>query len=245
MEQVCLTLQYDGTRYHGWQVQPNGITVQKVLQDAIQTVTGTRASVTGCSRTDAGVHANRFYCTTPSPHNMSCEQYLKALNANLPKDIAVLACVCVPKEFHPRYSAVGKRYQYRIWNCAVRNPFWEPYALHIRSKLNESSMNKTSRLFEGTHDFSAFCSAGSEVEEKTRTIYRAFVTREGNLLCFTVEGNGFLYNMVRIMVGTLLEVENGKISHTDIRQALQTGKRDLVGATAPAHGLVLDEVWYT
>ncbi len=244
MQKVCLTLQYDGTRYHGWQVQPNSITVQETLQNAIQAVIGIRASVTGCSRTDAGVHANRFYCTTSCPQNISCEQYIKALNANLPKDIAVLACVCVPREFHPRYSVVGKRYQYRFWNGGVRNPFWEPYALHIRSKLDENSMTKTAHLFEGTHDFSAFCSAGSEVEDKTRTIYRAFVTREGDLLSFTVEGNGFLYNMVRIMAGTLLDVENGKISHADIQKALQTGERDLAGATAPAHGLILDDVWY-
>jgi tRNA pseudouridine38-40 synthase len=242
--QVCLTLQYDGTQYHGWQVQPNGITVQQVLQDAIQTVTGIRASVTGCSRTDSGVHARRFYCTTVLPERFPPEQFVKALNANLPRDIVVSACVPVEEDFHPRYSAVKKRYVYYIWNGAVRNPFWEKYSLHYRNKLDEKSMNETARLFVGTYDFSAFCSAGSEVQDKVRTIYRADIVRDGDLICFTIEGNGFLYNMVRIIVGTILEVETGKLSRQTVYQALTSGNRQQAGPTSPACGLFLDEVFY-
>lgn len=244
MEQVCLTVQYDGTEYHGWQVQPNGRTVQQVLQDAIETVTGVRAPLTGCSRTDAGVHAHRFYCTTPTPARLTSEKFVKALNANLPKDMAVLDCKTVSSDFHPRYSAAKKRYVYCIWNGPTQNPFWQRYSLHIRKPLDETVMNIAAKHFIGTHDFSAFCSAGSEVEDKVRTIYRAEVTREGELLRFTVEGNGFLYNMVRIMVGTLLDVENGKLSEETIDQALENGNRNLVGPTASACGLFLDEVMY-
>ncbi len=244
VEQVCLTVQYDGTNYHGWQVQPNGLTVQQVLQDAIESVTGIRASLTGCSRTDAGVHAHHFYCTTPAPARLSPSQFVKALNANLPQDVAVLDGKAVSADFHPRYSATKKRYVYYIWNGQVRNPFWQRYSLHIRNRLDDAVMNLAAKRFVGTHDFSAFCSAGSEVEDKVRTIYRAEVTREGDLLRFIVEGNGFLYNMVRIMVGTLLDIENGKLSQESIDNALQSGNRNLVGPTATACGLFLDDVIY-
>ena len=178
MGNVLLTLQYDGTRYHGWQVQPNGMTVQEALQDAIEKLAGVRSAVTGCSRTDAGVHANRFYCTTVQPPRVSEEKLVQALNALLPSDVAVLACRAVNDEFHPRYSAVGKQYVYRIWNGAVRNPFEETHALHIRTPLNDEQLNEIAQLFIGTHDFSAFCSAGSAVQDKVRTIRRSTVTRQ-------------------------------------------------------------------
>ena len=244
MEKVCLTIQYDGTAYHGWQVQPNGITVQQTLQDAIEAVTGTRAPLTGCSRTDAGVHAHRFYCTTSAPAKLPPKQFVKALNANLPQDIAVLDAAVVSNDFHPRYSATKKQYVYCIWNGQTRNPFWQRYSLYVRNRLDEEIMNRAAQCFVGTHNFSAFCSAGSEVEDKVRTIYRAEVTREGDLLRFTVEGNGFLYNMVRIMVGTLLSVENGKLTTQNIIEALESGDRNLVGPTAPPCGLFLNDVTY-
>ena len=244
MSHVLLTLQYDGTRYHGWQVQPNGITVQETLQDAIERVTGVRAAVTGCSRTDAGVHANRFYCTTAQPERLTCDKFVQALNALLPNDIAVLSCHMVADEFHPRYSVEAKRYVYHIWNGAVRHPFAERYAHHVRTPLDVAHMNQTAALFVGTHDFSAFCSSGSSVEDKTRTIRRSLVERQGDHLTYTVEADGFLYNMVRILVGTLLDVESGRLTLEDVRQALQTGDRNRAGVTAPACGLFLEEVWY-
>lgn len=244
MAKVLLTLRYIGTQYHGWQVQPNGVTVQETLQDALERVSGIRPSVTGCSRTDAGVHAYRFYCTTDKPERMTCEKLLQALNAVLPSDVSVIACREVDDTFHPRYSAHGKRYVYRIHNGAVRNPFEDPYSLWVRSPLDEKDMDAVAKLFVGTHDFSAFCSAGSSVKDKVRTVKRSTVERQGDLITYTVEADGFLYNMVRIFVGTILDVTAGRLSEEDVKTALKTGNRDLAGATAPAQGLFLDEVWY-
>ncbi len=245
MANVLLTLQYDGTQYHGWQVQPNGITVQETLQNAIERITGTRSAVTGCSRTDAGVHANRFYCTTAEPERLSEEKFVQALNALLPSDVAVLNCRKVADTFHPRYSAVRKQYIYRIWNGAVRNPFEQGHALHVRTPLDAERLNAIAALFVGTYDFSAFCSVGSSVQDKTRTIYRSQVTRQGDLVVYTVEADGFLYNMVRILVGTILDVNAGRLTPDNVHEALRTGERDLAGVTAPACGLFLNEVWYT
>ncbi len=244
MANVCLTLQYVGTRYHGWQVQPNGITVQETLQNAIERVTGVRSAVTGCSRTDAGVHARRFYCTTAQPQRLSAEKFVQALNAVLPEDIAVLSCNAVSDTFHPRYSAVAKRYVYRIWNGSVRNPFEQGFSLHLRSPLDEVRMNEVAQLFLGKHDFSAFCSVGSAVQDKVRTIRRSVVKREGDTVLYIVEADGFLYNMVRILMGTILDVTAGRLSFESVQRALKTGDRKCAGATAPACGLCLDEVWY-
>ncbi len=245
MGKLLFTLQYDGTRYHGWQVQPNAVTVQETLQDAVEKITGVRYGVTGCSRTDTGVHARRFYCTMDEPKSLPAASLMRALNATLPEDIAVLEQRQVPSDFHPRYSAQGKRYVYYIWNDEVRSPFYKGHSLHLRSPLNIENLNKTAQLFLGTHDFSAFCSAGSSVEDKKRTICRSEVARQGSLVTYTVEADGFLYNMVRILVGTLLDVHAGRLTETAVLQALQTGQRELAGATAPPHGLFLDEVFYS
>ena len=244
MAKVLLTLRYDGTRFHGWQVQPNGITVQETMQDAIERITGTRSALTGCSRTDAGVHALRFYCTTDAPARLSPSQFCKALGAVLPSDISVLDAVPVADDFHPRYSACGKRYVYHIHNGQMRDPFWERYAWHVRTPLDECRLNETAALFLGTHDFSAFCSAGSSVQDKIRTVRRSEVSRAGDHLTYTVEADGFLYNMVRIFVGTLMDEHNGKRTKDDIRRALACGERKAAGATAPPQGLFLEEVWY-
>lgn len=244
MANVCLTIQYVGTHYHGWQVQPNGITVQETLQNTIERVTGVRSAVTGCSRTDAGVHARRFYCTTAQPQRLTSKKFVQALNAVLPEDIAVLSCNEVSDTFHPRYSAVAKRYVYRIWNGAVRNPFEQGFSLHLRSPLDEARMNEVAQLFLGTHDFSAFCSVGSAVQDKVRTICRSEVKREGDTVLYIVEADGFLYNMVRILVGTILDVTVGRLPFESVQRALETGDRACAGATAPACGLCLDEVWY-
>lgn len=245
MGKVLLTLQYDGTRYHGWQVQPNGITVQETLQNAVETVCGVRYGITGCSRTDTGVHARRFYCTMDQPMKPSISALAKALNANLPDDVAVLECREVSDEFHPRYSAQGKRYTYYLWNGATRSPFYKAHSLYVRSPLDEERLNETAKLFLGTHDFSAFCSAGSSVEDKCRTVTRSEVTRQDDMVIYTVEADGFLYNMVRIFVGTLLDVHTGRLDRDSVLRALESGQRDLAGVTAPPQGLFLDEVFYT
>ncbi len=244
MAKRLLCIRYDGTRFHGWQVQPNGITVQETLQDAIEQISGTRADITGCSRTDAGVHARRFYCALDVPDSFTNEALCRSLNGVLPNDIAVVSSHTVSADFHPRYAAKGKRYVYQIDNGVTADPFLRLYAVHMRAPLNVGLLNETAQLFVGTHDFSAFCSAGSSVQDKVRTVRRSDVTRDGDTVRYTVEADGFLYNMVRIFVGTLLDVHVGRLTAEDVKRALETGDRQAAGATAPAKGLFLDEVWY-
>jgi tRNA pseudouridine38-40 synthase len=245
MQRLLLTLRYDGTRYHGWQVQPNGITVQETLQNAVEKVTGVRSGIIGCSRTDAGVHADMFCCTLDTLSYLRGKKMVAALNANLPRDIAVYDCREVDASFHPRYAAKGKRYLYRIWNHSARNPFWEGCALHVRQPIDVDTVNACAQLYVGTHDFSAFCAAGSSVLDRTRTVNRCGVIRQGDLVTFFVEADGFLYNMVRIMAGTLLDIAAGKRTSDSILSSLHSGKREEAGATAPACGLILDEVFYS
>lgn len=244
MQRLLLTLRYNGAGYHGWQVQPNGVTVQQTLQDAVERVTGVRAGVTGCSRTDAGVHADMFCCTMDTDSPLRDQRMIGALNACLPRDIAVYGCREVAADFHPRYSALGKRYVYRIYNAPFRNPFWEGRALHMRKPLDTAAMTENAAAFCGTHDFSAFCAAGSTVEDTVRTVHRAEVMRTDDVVCFTVEADGFLYNMVRIMVGTLLDMEAGRIPQGSVSAMLESRDRSRAGATAPACGLYLDKVFY-
>ena len=244
MQRLLLTLRYDGSRYHGWQVQQNGITVQETLQDAVERLTGIRSGLTGCSRTDAGVHAEMFCCAFDTASPLRGEKMVKALNAHLPRDIAVYGCREVEADFHPRYAALGKRYVYRIWNAPERNPFWEGRALHCRRPLDAAFLNEQAAAYVGTHDFASHQAAGSTVEETIRTVRRAEVERRGEMVLFTVEADGFLYNMVRIMVGTLLGLQAGSLEAGSIPAILESGSRERAGATAPACGLYLDHVFY-
>ena len=244
MTRLLLTLRYDGAAFHGWQVQPNAVTVQSALQDAIEGLTGVRSGVIGCSRTDAGVSAEMFCCTFDTECPLRGEKLLAGLNAHLPREIAAYAVAEVSPDFHPRYAAKGKRYVYRIWNGRQRHPLWEGRAWQIHRPLDAEKMNAAAVRYVGTHDFGAFCSAGSSVEDTVRTVTRAEVTREGDLLTFTVEADGFLYNMVRIMVGTLVEISEGRLADSDVSVALETGNREAAGRTAPPDGLVLTHVFY-
>ena len=245
MPRILLTLRYDGTAYHGWQVQPNGVTVQSTLQDAIQAVTGVRSGVTGCSRTDAGVHADMFCCTFDTDSALCGDKLCSALNYHLPKDIAVYDARGVGEDFHPRYGASGKRYVYRIWNGTQRHPIYDRYALHRNRPLDVEMLNRVAADYVGRHDFAAFCGAGSDVQGTTeRTIHSCTVTRQGDLVLFTVEGEGFLYNMVRIMVGTLLEIAGGRLAPDSIPTILAGRNREMAGPTAPAKGLCLERVFY-
>lgn len=244
MQRLLLTLRYDGSRYHGWQVQKNGITVQETLQDAVERLTGIRSGLTGCSRTDAGVHAEMFCCAFDTASPLRGEKMVKALNAHLPRDIAVYGCREVEADFHPRYAALGKRYVYRIWNAPERNPFWEGRALHCRRPLDAAFLNEQAAAYVGTHDFASHQAAGSTVEETIRTVRRTEVERRGEMVLFTVEADGFLYNMVRIMVGTLLGLQAGSLEAGSIPAILESGSRERAGATAPACGLYLDHVFY-
>lgn len=244
MARIKLTLRYDGTRYHGWQVQQNAVTVQQVLQDAVERITGVRSGITGCSRTDAGVHALMFCCALDTASALRGDKLCRALNAVLPSDVAVYDAAEMPDDFHPRYDATGKRYIYRLYNGRYRHPFYDGYALHINRALDEQLLDKAAKDFLGTHDFAAFCASGSSVEDTVRTVTHAGVTREGDMVTFSVEANGFLYNMVRIMVGTLLDISTGKIAPDAIPTILASKKRESAGHTAPACGLYLHTVRY-
>ena len=245
MARILLTLRYDGTAYHGWQVQPNGVTVQQVVQDAVEAVTGVRAGVTGCSRTDAGVHADMFCCAIDSETALRGDKLCSALNFHLPRDVSVYDAREVEEEFHPRYHAKGKRYVYRIWNGNQRHPMYEKYAIWLKKPLDVDALNAIVQDYVGTHDFAAFCGAGSDLQGTTeRTIHSCTVTRQGDLVLFTVEGDGFLYNMVRIMVGTLLEIAAGRIPADGIPAILEGRDRNAAGPTAPAQALCLEQVFY-
>lgn len=244
MKRLLITIRYDGTDYHGWQVQPNGVTVQEKVQDAVEKVFGSRLDVTGCSRTDSGVHANMFCFHMDTELEIPCERVPLALNVALPDDIAAIACREVGDDFHARYCANGKRYVYRLYDGQIRDPFINRYSVQYKGALDVERMNSAAQFFVGKHDFSAFCASGSQVEDRVRTVYEMKVERRDNEVLVTVSADGFLYNMVRIMVGTLLEVSEGKLQPEGIKAALDSGKRELAGRTAAAKGLCLDRVFY-
>lgn len=244
MRHLLLTIRFVGTRYHGYQVQGSVPSVARTVQDAVELVFKTRLAIKGCSRTDAGVHANCFALTLRTSSAIPCDALVRAMNVNLPEDIAVTGCREVPEQFHPRYDCLGKRYLYKIHNGPVRDPFLTGFALYHKYPLDTARMHEAAQRFLGAHDFAAFCSSGSTVEDTVRNMTQAAVERAGEQVHFTVTGNGFLYNMVRIMTGTLLEVGRGALAPEDIPRILAEKDRAAAGKTAPAHGLYLDMVFY-
>ena len=245
MRNLLLRLMYDGSAYHGWQVQPNGITVQEKLQNAIEQILGVRESVTGCSRTDSGVHARDFCCNIRTENEIDCYRFVGSLNAVLPDDISVKSCVEVSPDFHARYDSDGKRYVYRVWNTNYKNPFLTRYAYHYKNTLDADFLNEQAQAYIGTHDFKGFCSSGSSVEDTVRTVRSFSVERQGEEVLFTVEADGFLYNMVRIMVGTLIEISENRIKKDTLKDIIDSGDRMCAGRTAPPQGLYLDKVFYS
>ena len=239
-----MTIKYDGTAYHGWQVQKNAVAVQPTVQNALEKFLRVRPNVTGCSRTDSGVHANKYCFHFDADTKISPQSMIKAVNANLPPDIAAYNCVTVPDDFHARYSVKEKQYVYKIYNGKYRDPFYNNYALYVNIPLNEHIMNKAAQMYCGTHGFTAFCSAGASTVDNTRTVFSADVKRCGDMVEFTVSANGFLYNMVRIMAGTLIFVSTGKIAADDIADIINSGERSRAGITAAPHGLYLNDVIY-
>ncbi len=244
MRRLLFKIKYDGTEYHGWQVQDNAVTVQECFQNAAEKVFLSRPDVKGCSRTDSGVHASEYFVSLDTDMNIECENAVLALNTYLPDDIAAVECREVPLDFHPRYSCKSKRYTYRIYNGKTRNPFLRNYAYHYRWKLDEEYLNKEAQAFLGSHDFSGFCSIKSDVEDTIRTITDVKVYRKDDSVYFEVEGDGFLYNMVRIMVGTLLFINEGKIKEGELSDIIESKDRKKAGKTAPPQGLCLTKVNY-
>ena len=241
---IKFTIRYKGTAYHGWQLQENADTVQAQMLKAIEAITGEKVKLHGCSRTDSGVHANMFCCNAKITKDIECAKLIRGLNAVLPDDIGVYGCCVVPDDFHSRFDCVGKEYVYKIWNSECKNPFIKDTVLQYPYKLDEVFLNKQASYFVGTHDFSAFCSSGTDVENKVRTVYRCNVNRDGDLVTVVVSGDGFLYNMVRIIVGTLLDIQSGKIQADIIPNIILSCDRNRSGVTAKADGLHLNKVYY-
>lgn len=243
-----LFIAYKGTAYHGFQVQKNSVTVCSVFQDALQAVLGQRVDVKGCSRTDAGVHALEFGISFAAETRLAPQRLVLALNAHLPVDVRVLRGRCVPEGFHARYAAHAKTYCYRIRNSAIDSPFDADYCHKIaQPRLDVSAMNRAAALLVGRHDFTALCSAGSKMLESgdtVRTITDCHVQRSGDCVTISVTADGYLYNMVRILAGTLAQVGAGKMQPEQIPAILQSRDRANAGPTLPAKGLFLTKVDY-
>lgn len=250
---ILLTLSYLGTNFSGYQVQKNARTVQGELNVAAKALFGYDCDVTGCSRTDAGVHANMFCAAITKKGESFLETHIDAdripaaMNAHLPADIAVDRAEWVDDEFHPRYDVKYKEYIYRIYNRPSRSPFEEGRAWHISHAIDEKAiekMNRAAQFYVGKHDFSAFMASGSTVESTVRDVKYAEVTKNGDEIIFKVAADGFLYNMVRIMTGTLVAVAQGKIDPEDIPSIIDSCDRQRAGMTAVAEGLYLNRVVY-
>ncbi len=244
MRRIRLIVQYDGTLYVGWQLQPNGVSVQEQLEAAILGVTGESVRVHGSGRTDSGVHALCQVCHFDTGARMPADKFAIALNTRLPADIRVLYSEETTDDFHARFSAKRKTYCYTVQLGRCADVFSRNTALHVHTVLNTELMNEAAKLCLGEHDFKCFMSAGSTLSNTTRTLYRSEWICDGRFLRYYVEGNGFLYNMVRILVGTMLEIGCGKLPVSAISEALLTRDRATAGPTSPAHGLMLVRVCY-
>lgn len=246
MRNLLLTISYRGTELHGWQIQDNAVTVQEVFQDALYEIIHERPDIKGCSRTDSGVHANMYCVSMKIAHPISEDRLMMAMNRYLPMDVVVTSSREVDDDFHARYSCKGKEYVYKVWNSRVRNPFLNGLALHYRYDIDVEALDREAQAFVGTHDFTSFCTLDKrEKGDLTRTVEYFRVERSGDLVTFTVAADGFLYNMVRIMVGTLLAVQQGRIPRDSIADIIKAENRKKAGPTAPACGLYLNRVFYS
>ena len=239
---ILIQLSFRGSSYSGFQVQANAITVQQVLQDALEKVLGVKPPIVGCSRTDAGVHARRFYCTIPVLTQFPIERLPDALNFHLPKDTAVAGACMVDLGFHARYTVIAREYRYNIWLAPYRNVFDADTSLHCHKKVDVEAFKAQALYFKGTHDFAAFQATGSSTRSTVRTVYDCSASKAGDMLTLSIVANGYLYNMARIMVGTLIEAASG--AQRDVRSILLSADRKEAGYTAPAHGLTLHQVYY-
>ncbi|MDQ0999855.1 tRNA pseudouridine38-40 synthase [Neobacillus niacini] len=245
MNRYKCTISYDGTGFSGYQVQPNKRTVQSQIENVLAKIhKGGHVKIAASGRTDAGVHAKGQVIHFESPLSLPVEKWELALNSMLPEDISVLLVEKADSSFHARFDASGKEYRYFLYQSAKRDPFQRNYAFHYPYPLDLAAMREACTYLLGTHDFSSFCSARTEVEDKVRTIETIEILQDEEHLCFRFVGNGFLYNMVRILVGTLVEVGAGKRRPEEIVEILQKRDRRYAGKTAPGQGLYLWKVFY-
>lgn len=244
MKRIKLVTAYDGTNYHGSQIQNNGETIEGVLKKELSSLLNEEINLIGASRTDAGVHARGNVYVFDTNSRIPPEKFTYALNARLPEDIRIQDSCEVPDAFHPRHQDTIKTYEYRVLNRKLSLPEYRLYAHFTYEELDLEKMNEACKYFLGEHDFASFCATGSQVESTVREIYDLHVKKDGDLLTISVTGNGFLYNMVRIIAGTLLKVGGGHISPEEIEKIIEGKNRSLAGPTAPAKGLTLVEIRY-
>ncbi len=241
---IKLTIEYDGTSFCGWQIQPNGISVQGTITEAIKKITGEDVKLIGSGRTDSGVHAEGQIAHFDTDSSVPPEKFASALNAVLPEDVKIVKSEKVSDDFNARFSAKKKTYEYRMYVSEYSKPLKCRYAVWVNYPLDVKKMNEAAQAFVGTHDFRCFLAANSSVESTVRTIYRAEVFNRGDEIVFSVTGNGFLYNMVRIMAGTLVAAGGGKICAGDVEKIISGKDRNAAGKTMPACGLTLKSVEY-
>ena len=241
---IALRLKYTGTHYHGWQIQKNAVTVEETLESAVKATVGHPVKITGCGRTDAGVHAREYVANFVTGSRIPLERLPLAINTKLPDDIVVTAAREVPEDFNAIGSCVKKEYTYVIYNSRVRDPFYMNRAYFYPRRLDEKIMQRAADMFVGEHDFAAVRSVGTDVKSTVRRVYYYNVERRGDIIELRVCANGFLYNMARAMAGSLIYASEGKFAPEDIPGILEKGDRTLAGPTVPPDGLYLTRLWY-
>ncbi len=244
MRNIALRLRYDGSMYHGWQVQKTEATVAETLEKALTKLCGHDVKVVGCGRTDAGVHAEKYCANFKTDCRIPADRIPLAANTLLPADIAVTDAVCADEDFNAILSCIKKEYTYRIYNSRIKDPFFRDRAYFYPAVLDTEVMRRCACEFVGTKDFAAVRSVGTETRTTVRTVHYFEVEEKGRLIECRVCADGFLYNMVRAMVGTLIYASEGKIDPGDIKSILRTGDRRLAGPTVPPQGLYMTNVWY-
>lgn len=244
MRNIALRLQYDGSAYHGWQVQKTEVTVAETLEKALTKVCGHPVKVVGCGRTDAGVHALRYCANFRTDCTIPIDRVPLAVNSRLPGDIAVVDAVEAPEDFNAIGSCIQKEYIYKIHNSRIRDPFLERRVCFYPAPLDIGLLQRAGRAFEGTHDFAAVRSVGTETKTTVRTVHWCRAGQVGEHITIAVCADGFLYNMVRTIVGTMVYASHGKLVPEEIPELLETRDRRLTGPTMPPQGLYLNRVWY-
>lgn len=244
MRNLKVMTAYRGTKYHGFQRQSNAVTVQEVLERAVSKVLNENVTIIGCSRTDTGVHANNFCFNVKTESSIRTLGFCRGVNGELPEDISILSCEDAPLDFHARFDCKGKEYIYKMHCSESKDPFSADLALHYRRKFDVEKARRAAEYLVGTHDFASFCADCSNVSTTVRTIYSFEIENSGDSVIMLVKGDGFLYNMIRIIAGTLIDINEGRISPEDMPGILAAKNRLKAGRTAMAHGLYLNRVFY-
>lgn len=244
MKNIKLIIEYDGTNYAGWQIQKNALAIQEVVEASIEKITGEKAEVIGASRTDSGVHAKGYTANFKTESSMPAEKFRDALNTKLPRDVVILSSSEVPLDFHSRYDSKGKTYCYTVINRVQPAAIGRNYVYHMKFNLNIDNMKKACKYFLGTKDFSALKNMGSSAQTFTRTITDLRIEPQGDIIEIYCTADGFLYNMMRIIVGVLLQVGTGRFKPEEVEDIILSKDRKRAGTAVPASGLCLMEVFY-